>query len=211
MSKKNILDIFGINNKKKEPIKIELPEGNSYIIFYESIPKNIRVNKQLFDELWNLHPEQVGQIKIMGKIINTPRYQQSYGKDYYFTGMVHKSLPISHEYIYKLLDFIKTHSGKEYNQVLINWYEDGRHYIGKHSDDEKQLVPNSDIYSFSFGQERDFVINSKQTDYKKTISLPNNSLVIMCGEMQKYYYHSVPKRENLKGRRINITFRLFKE
>lgn len=100
---------------------------------------------------------------------------------------------------------------KEYQQLLINWYQDGDHYIGPHSDDESQLVKNSAIYSFSFGQTRDFVIKSKELDYKMVLELTNNSLIIMGGEIQKYYTHQVPKRSIKKcpNRRINITSRLF--
>ena len=40
--------------------------------------------------------------------------------------------------------------------------------------------------------------------------MPNNSLIIMGGEMQKYYKHSVPKRsvKKVAKTRINMTMRL---
>lgn len=34
----------------------------------------------------------------------------------------------------------------EYNGILVNYYDGPEHYIGYHSDDEKELVKNSDIY-----------------------------------------------------------------
>ena len=66
------------------------------------------------------------------------------------------------KYLKKILKWVNKHSGLSYKQILCNWYENGNHYIGPHSDDETQLVKNSAIYSFSFGQERDFVIKSKK-------------------------------------------------
>ncbi|AYV81145.1 MAG: hypothetical protein Harvfovirus18_13 [Harvfovirus sp.] len=187
-----------------------LSEGVSSIVVYDKLPNDIRVDDATFEKLWNLHPENFGQIKILGKIVNTPRWQQSYGKAYNFSRMIHDALPIPEGYVEKLLKWVRNHSKKDYSQVLINWYLDGQHNIGWHSDDETDLVKNSDIYSFSFGESRDFIVKSKAKDFKKTFIATNNSLLIMCGEMQKYYTHSVPKRAKCNGRRINITFRLFK-
>jgi alkylated DNA repair dioxygenase AlkB len=116
-----------------------------------------------------------------------------------------------------LLQWVKDHSGFDYNQVLVNWYQDGNHYIGPHSDDETQLVPGSSIYSFSFGQERDFVVTSKkgvlETPFHESFAMKDNSLLIMEGDMQKNFKHQVPKRATSKvpHPRINITFRLFKK
>jgi alkylated DNA repair dioxygenase AlkB len=101
--------------------------------------------------------------------------------------------------------------------MLLNWYQDGQHTIGKHSDDERQLVPGSPIYSFSYGQQRDFKIASKPKSPHQietiTLSLPGNSLLMMGGEMQKWYTHEVPKRalSRCPGRRINVTVRHFKD
>ena len=125
------------------------------------------VDGELFNELWDLHPVEYGKVKMMNyktkkyEEINTPRWQQSFGKDYNFTGMNHKASKLEHPYLIKLLKFVNDRSDLEYNQVLVNWYNDGQHYIGAHSDDERQLVKDSAIYSFSFGQKRDFVIKNK--------------------------------------------------
>jgi len=77
-------------------------------------------------------------------------------------------------------------------------------------DDEPGLVKNSAIYSFSFGQARDFVVKSKDKTFRKVFKMVDNSLIIMGGEMQKYYKHSVPKRSVKKcaKTRINMTMRL---
>ncbi|AYV77904.1 MAG: alkylated DNA repair dioxygenase [Edafosvirus sp.] len=201
---------FITGKKNYKPKVYKLKEGDSSIIYYENIPEEIAVDKKTFEKLWKLHPEEFGIVKIMGKLIKTPRWQQSYGKSYKFSGVIHDFLPIPDGYVKKLLEWVCKHSGKEYNQVLINWYEGNQHYINFHSDNEDELVKDSDIYSFSFGETRDFIIKSKKTDFKQTFSVHNNCLIIMGGQCQQFYLHSVPKRVGNTGRRINITFRLFK-
>jgi hypothetical protein len=97
-------------------------------------------------------------------------------------------------------------------------YEDKKHCIGWHSDNEKQLIPGAPIYSFSFGATRRFLVKSKiKKDDKLAFVMTNNSLVVMGGNTQQQYVHSVPrlgKREerntpSMVGRRINVTFRFF--
>lgn len=102
-----------------------------------------------------------------------------------------------------------------FNQVLINWYKDGNHYIGKHSDNEAQIIKESPIMSISLGSTRSFCVR-KKTNNKIVldIEMPNNSYIVMCGAMQQNYFHEVPKVSGKNainiGKRINITMRQFK-
>jgi len=168
-----------------------------------------------FDELWELHPEEYGTVSYMGKVVKTPRWQQTYLKDYYFSGMIHKALSLPEKF-QPFLDWANSLSDDVvYNQVLVNWYANGEHYIGPHSDNEKQLVPFSSVLSVSLGQERVFRIRQKSTnDIVVDIPMPNNTYVMMCGKIQERYLHEVPKVSGSKGssmdKRINITFRVFK-
>lgn len=190
----------------------KLPEGDSWIRIYDKLPDELLMTPETFKQLWDLHPVEYGKVKIGGSVIPTPRWQESFGESYYYSGMMHDANPIEHPYMVKVLDWIRKDSGENYRQLLVNWYKDGQHYIGPHSDDTRQLIPNSAIYSFSFGQSRDFVVTSKKDkSFKLTLNLKNNSLIVMGGEMQTYYKHSVPKKaiSVAPKPRINITSRLF--
>ena len=173
------------------------------------LPEHLQVTPEIFERLWNLHPDELGKVKLFGKIIDTPRYQKNFGESYYYTGLVHPANPITDTYLQELLNWVRTHSGKDYRQMIINWYRDGNDYIGPHSDSLNGLVQNSAIYSISFGATRDFIITSKEGDARICLPLEDNDLLIMGGTMQIYYKHEVPKAKD-KGKRINITFRLLK-
>lgn len=131
----------------------------------------------------------------------------SYGKSYRFSGINSDVKEIQNPYLIKLLDWVNKHSGVEYNQILVNWYQDGNDYIGCHADDEKQL---DDYPVCSFGPTRRFKIHSKDEKYENEFLLGNNSMFIMGNGFQKTMKHSVPKELKVKDRRINVTFRKFK-
>ena len=82
------------------------------------------------------------------------------------------------------------------------------HYIGPHSDNERQIEIGSPILAVSLGAERVFRIRA---DKKIVLDLkmPDNSYVIMGGKMQQQFTHEVPKSKRVTERRISITFRKF--
>jgi len=168
-----------------------------------------------FAAIWALHPANYNQIKIYGKMVTMPRYTQTYLKNYTYSGVEHIALPLPDilqpffEWANNLMD------GMQFNQVLVNWYQDGSHYIGAHADNERQLVRDYPIISISLGAERLFRIRDKETkEVVSDIVMKDCSYMVMCGKMQQNYTHEVPKvmgrRGDELGPRINITFRNFK-
>lgn len=166
-----------------------------------------------FEKLWSLHPEEFGQVRYFDKTVKTPRWQQSYCKPYYFSGMMHDALPLPEEFK-PFLDWAKIHSS-QLNQVVANWYLNGHHYISKHSDCESQLVARAHILAISLGQTRTFRVRRKvDNEVVVDIELPDRSYIIMGGAMQERYFHEITKVSGKKGenigRRISLTFREFK-
>lgn len=193
-----------------DKIEHKLPEGNSWIIKYK-LPAELKCNDTIFKELIDMKPTIKSKVIVFGKEYDIPRWQQSYGKDYKFSGVTHKGIELKNDYIKKLLEFVNNDSKYIYTEILVNWYMNGTEYISDHSDDERELEKNSVIYSITFGATRDFVIVSKKDKkYKLVIPLEHNDVVLMGGEMQKYYKHGVPKRLKVKEPRVNITFRRHK-
>lgn len=165
-----------------------------------------------FEELWKLKPKNKLMIRIAGRNIQCPRYSQSYMKSYKFSGLNHhaeEKLPLLMEKIFKY----SKETSENLNQCLANWYEsDG--YIGKHSDDTRQLIDDSEIFSFSFGPAiRKFMLEPKKKMNGLTVKvmLEHNILVVMGGKCQITHDHSVGKiLDNVDARRLNLTFRCFK-
>lgn len=123
-----------------------------------------------------------------------------------------------------------------YNIVLVNYYSSGQDSISYHSDDERFLGDKPTIASFSLGARRDFLMKHKppgagpgncnqgrvkpgtpdtEKIYPGTtqlkLPLGSGDMIIMRGETQRNWLHSIPKRsgknnEADKGR-INITMR----
>jgi len=76
-----------------------------------------------------------------------------------------------------------------------------------HSDDEASLGKNTTIASLSFGAERRFLFQHKNTKETISIQLENGSLLVMKAETQAYWAHRLPISTKIKNPRINLTFR----
>jgi len=149
-------------------------------------------------------------IKLYGKVIPLPRLTSWYGDDgrtYTYSGITSTPNEWNKGLLY-LKREIEKWASAEFNSVLLNWYRDGEDSQSWHSDDEKELGNNPVIASANFGETRDFVIRRKDDKTKKiAFSLTHGTLLIMQGELQHYWEHSVPKRKNVNGSRFNLTFR----
>jgi len=190
-----------------------------------------------FETLWALKPEKRGQVKIMGKVIDVPRFQQSYGKEYWFSGLQHEALPTP-DIIRPYLDwanaseYTKMYGLGAFNQTLLNWYPNATQYIGMHSDDESDMRVGENgesiVVSMTFQEGctlRTFRMKPKSKLGKTKevrrilgkervdIDMSNGLVLVMGGLCQKTHTHQVPKAPKSRsdvGRRINLTFRQFK-
>lgn len=150
----------------------------------------------------------------MGKTIDVPRYQKTYLKTYKFKGMDTLADPILPDCLIDLFDWAKNEFKTEFNQVLVNWYINGHDYIGLHSDDEKDIVKYSNIFSLTIAEENCERIFRIKNNNKRTVAdiiLSHGDFIIMGGHFQQEFKHTVPKISGKKGencgKRINITFR----
>ena len=170
-------------------------------------------------------------------VINTPRYTTVFGIDdsSHFvdgasrivqSGNGDKPVPkdryrCNPRPIPECLDLLRrvteANTNTQFNFCLVNYYASGDDSISFHSDDERFLGPEPAIASFSLGARRDFLMKHKRAKPGEaevaaaTIKYPLSSgdMVLMRGQTQSNWLHSIPKRkgdEASRGR-INITFR----
>ena len=148
-------------------------------------------------------------ISLYGKNIPLPRYTSWYGDpgmSYSYSGINsnpnewNKGLLYIKQQIERVVD-------TKFNSVLLNWYRDGEDYINWHADDEKELGANPIIGSVNFGATRDFIIRKNDKSLKIKIPLKHGTLLIMKGQLQHHWQHSIPKRKRVNTVRVNLTFR----
>lgn len=149
-------------------------------------------------------------IKLFGKTYLTPRLTAWYGDKnaiYSYSGVMN----FPKEWFYELKTLkcqVEEFCQWKFNSVLINWYRNERDSMGWHADDEKELGKNPLIVSVSLGVTRKFIFRHKlKKNYKVNVNLANGSLLIMQGETQHFWEHSIPKQSKVCEDRINLTFR----
>mgnify|MGYP001552428361 CR=1 FL=1 len=153
-------------------------------------------------------------IFIYGKTVMQPRLTAWYGdpeKSYQYSGisMHPKSwtpalLEIKHR--------IETVTPVIFNSVLLNQYRDEQDSVGWHRDNEKSLGINPVIGSVSFGAPRKFLFRYyADKSIRQPLELTHGSFLLMQGETQHYWEHSIPKQNHKTGPRINMTFRIIQE
>lgn len=149
-------------------------------------------------------------IKLYGKTIPLPRLTSWYGdpgKSYKYSGITSQPNQWNKGLLY-LKQQTEHFSGVKFNSVLLNWYRDGEDYLNWHADDEKELGINPVIGSVNFGETRDFVLRRNDDNSQKIVlPLKHGTLLVMSGELQHFWQHSVPKRKRVEGSRFNLTFR----
>lgn len=177
------------------------------------LPKKLRETS--FEDLWNLHPETRPKVLMGGKLVETPRWQVSFLRDYKFAGVVSKATELPDPFV-PYLDWINEQGYGEFNQMVVNWYEDGRSYIGPHADNTQPLVPQSPIASITLASEgihRTFRIRDHQKKIVADFPTPNGVVLVMGGFFQEELKHEIVKitgkKASLAGKRISLTFRQF--
>lgn len=152
-------------------------------------------------------------INLYGKNVFLPRYSAWYGdsdKPYTYSGLTLHPKPWN-PVLLEIKKKIEAVSNTEFNSVLLNWYRDGSDHIGWHTDAEKELGRNPIIGSVNFGATRSFQIRRIANNSEKiTFPLFHGTVLMMMGELQHFWQHSVPKEKKIKTSRINLTFRTIK-
>jgi alkylated DNA repair dioxygenase AlkB len=149
------------------------------------------------------------EVIIFGKKIITSRKTAWYGDqefNYQYSKINRSALPWNP--ILKIVkNLVEKVSEEKFNSCLLNLYHNGAEGMGWHCDNESSIVKNSTIASLSLGSERKFSFKHKISKETFSLNLENGSLLLMQGETQQNWLHSLPKAMKIKEPRINLTFR----
>lgn len=185
---------------------------------------------QWFERIWDLHPDKQGTIKMYGRDVLTPRFQQAYDMAIRFSGNSFEAKPLpdvlQHCVHAMQAMLMNQQTSQSYLRgALLNWYADGEQYIGPHDDSDKRYFQNSPVFSLSLGATRRFVFTAKtsksssfETDREKMkivermeLELHDGDLVVMGGTTQLTHKHALPKMKKCRDKRVSITMRCFKD
>jgi alkylated DNA repair dioxygenase AlkB len=156
-------------------------------------------------------PWRQENIFVWGKNHPQPRLVAWYGDrgaEYTYSGITLTPIPWT-DLLLNIKRRVEAAAGSGFNSVLLNYYRDNRDSMGFHSDDEPELGERPVIASLSLGEERTFILKHKVNKLLKPIRirLASGSLLLMKGETQRHWKHSISKEPRPCGPRINLTFR----
>ncbi len=167
-------------------------------------------SSNLFAQLRQSVPWQRSELRIAGRSIPIPRLNAWYGDagaDYSYSGV---RLPITpwSPHLLAVKEQVEAATGLAFNSALLNLYRDGADSVDWHSDDEPELGDRPQVASLSLGAVRRFELKHRTIPATRHgLDLPDGSLLLMAGDLQRHWRHRVPKQRGLNGERINITFR----
>lgn len=162
---------------------------------------------------WRNIPWHQYQMQMYGKQVPLARFNAWHGdshKPFSYSGMTLKSHDWNKGLLY-LKEKVEAIAELRFNSVLMSWYRNGEDYISWHSDTKTEFGVNQVIASVNFGATRRFLLRRTTNPTEKLdIPLKHGTLLIMRGQTQHYWQHSVPKEAKVSHSRFNLTFRVLK-
>ncbi len=182
----------------------------THSVYSGQIPTDLIPAGDAFKALWEMHPSEHHEIKIHGRIVKTPRWQQAFGADYYFSGQTYSAQPTP-DSIRPFVDWARGAVFPELNGILVNWY-DGEfgHYIGKHRDSVANMIEGAPIATISLGEERKFRMRPWKQKGFQDFPATHGSVFVIPYDTNLSWTHEVPPSKKLNGRRISVTLRAFR-
>ncbi|MFK3916787.1 alpha-ketoglutarate-dependent dioxygenase AlkB family protein [Psychrobacter sp. NPDC078501] len=168
----------------------------------------------LYNTLLNKLPWQPDIVTLFGKTHITTRkivWMGDTDADYQYSGHVRQTVPWSDTlfHVKQRIEQALVEIGvtANFNTCLLNYYPSGADGMGYHADDEKELGHQPVIASLSLGATRKFVFKHKKTQDKVELYLESGQLVVMHGDTQTFWKHTITKTKTVDAGRISLTFR----
>ena len=168
----------------------------------------------LYNALLTELPWHADIVTLFGKTHVTTRQIVWMGGDissYHYSGHARQSIPWS-ESVFHVKQYVEKQLANigivtDFNSCLLNYYPSGSDGMGYHADDERELGHQPIIASLSLGATRKFVFKHKKTQDKVELYLESGQLIVMHGDTQTYWKHTITKTKSVAEGRISLTFR----
>jgi alkylated DNA repair dioxygenase AlkB len=95
-----------------------------------------------------------------------------------------------------------------FDSVWVNLYRDGRDSVAWHGDRNRHVMERPRVATVSLGARRKFQLRRRGTSTISHTLMPGvGDLVVMGGECQREWEHTVPKTAQQVGPRMSVTIR----
>jgi alkylated DNA repair dioxygenase AlkB len=183
---------------------VSLPPGFEYRPGFLSPAERAALLAALLEETpWEDH-----ELVIFGRRVPMPRRIAWYGPvDYSYSGVRHPARPLTPR-LEAVRARLEAGAGLRFNAALVNLYRHGRDSMGWHSDDDYDCGDRPAIASVSLGATRRFRLRSRPDGARRAaVDLEDGSLLLMTGDSQRRWQHSLARTARPAGPRINLTWR----
>ncbi|QRV72286.1 2OG-Fe(II) oxygenase family protein [Ceratobasidium sp. AG-Ba] len=209
-----VFEQFKPTSEFQQQYKLDLLGADAY---YKEDFIEPDVASEWYEELNQLHTWYRPTLKVYGRNVIQSRTIAAYATSPSLT-VKYSGHPVELHTTYpptlrRIQDMVESELGVTFNHVMLNRYEDGNVYIGKHSDNKENKV----IASVSLGAVRTFIMTPKITARNKHAApakgtakrwdMANGSLFVMQGDTQANWKHEIPKQPHIVQGRISLTFR----
>ncbi len=182
---------------------------DTHAVLVGTLPAPLVLDDAGFEALWAIHPPGFHEIKMHGRPVKTPRWQQAYGADYRYTGSTNRALPLVPP-MQQWLAWARERLDPRLDGLLLNWYDGAAgHYIGKHRDSDINRIEGSPIVTLSFGEARAFRMRPWRAEGFVDVPAEHGSVIVIPWDTNRAFTHEVPASRKARGRRISVTMRAF--
>ncbi|MEM9069502.1 MAG: alpha-ketoglutarate-dependent dioxygenase AlkB [Myxococcota bacterium] len=137
------------------------------------------------------------------------RLTASFGVPYNYAQMVYPAKPM-HAALVPVVAQLEARLGIRFNNCLLNYYLDERSKMGFHSDETRDLVPNSGVAIVSVGAPRKITFRRRDDkEVRHAVLLEPGSLLFMELAVQDDWVHAIKRQRG--GPRISLTWRAFRD
>jgi len=185
-----------------------------------------------FEKVWELRLPGLGKVYHKDGPVAAHRLYASFGKTparrsgsttYMFSadGIATKSAARSIPKMFRpILDHLNTlHGHGAYNQLVVNWYCEGRNYTPFHMDCLDGMIDKATVATVTLVDEKVADAESRRLVFKPAqnsapnlhlrIPTTNGQIIIFGGDALTKWRHGIPKTKGDVARRISLSFRSY--